>query len=372
ICIDILLPRNDIHSLIREKAFPFKSILKAILKRERPRWISLNRFNEQYYRDAFTQNNIETNLTFIKSKSSAFYSYFDSSDCDVILPCMRVPSGNLNKKAWIGYIYDFQHCYYPSFFSKREIDQRNVFFKLMLNCANNIIVNAHSVITDANKYVGNYSAKLHSLPFSPCPQLKWFADYSGNIAKYNIDKDYFIICNQFWKHKDHATAFRAFKIYTEYNPDVYLVCTGATQDYRFPGYFNELMVLAKKLGIESKIKILGHIPKLEQIELIKNCIAVIQPTLFEGGPGGGVTFDAIALGKKVILSDIDVNKEVNCGDVYFFQAKNHYSLNDAMVKADESKIFYEPTTLIELGLKRRNACADFLLDVVKQEIESRS
>ncbi|HFP9846497.1 TPA: hypothetical protein ACHOXG_004499, partial [Escherichia coli] len=24
------------------------------------------------------------------------------------------------------------------------------------------------------------------------------------------------------------------------------------------------------------------------------------------------------------------------------------------------------------GLKRRNACADFLLDVVKQEIESRS
>lgn len=47
------------------------------------------------------------------------------------------------------------------------------------------------------------------------------------------------------------------------------------------------MVLAKKLGIESKIKILGHIPKLEQIELIKNCIAVIQPTLFEGGPGGG-------------------------------------------------------------------------------------
>nr|EEZ4111529.1 glycosyl transferase family 1 [Escherichia coli] len=28
----------------------------------------------------------------------------------------------------------------------------------MLNCANNIIVNAHSVITDANKYVGNYSA----------------------------------------------------------------------------------------------------------------------------------------------------------------------------------------------------------------------
>ncbi|EES0993757.1 glycosyltransferase, partial [Escherichia coli] len=139
-----------------------------------------------------------------------------------------------------------------------------------------------------------------------------------------------------------------------------------------PGYFNELMVLAKKLGIESKIKILGHIPKLEQIELIKNCIAVIQPTLFEGGPGGGVTFDAIALGKKVILSDIDVNKEVNCGDVYFFQAKNHYSLNDAMVKADESKIFYEPTTLIELGLKRRNACADFLLDVVKQEIESRS
>ncbi|MGK7630644.1 glycosyltransferase, partial [Salmonella enterica] len=142
------------------------------------------------------------------------------------------------------------------------------------------------------KFVGDFSANLHALPFSPCPELNWLNDNSDLIDKYAIDKDYFIICNQFWKHKDHSTAFKAFKKYIEINPDVYLVCTGATQDYRFPGYFDELMCLLKKLGISEKVKILGHIPKLEQIELIKNSIAVIQPTLFEGGPGGGITFDA--------------------------------------------------------------------------------
>ena len=51
-----------------------------------------------------------------------------------------------------------------------------------------------------------------------------------------------------------------------------------------------------ELGINDDVEIVGHIPKLDQIALLKNSIAVIQPTLFEGGPGGGSAYDAISLG----------------------------------------------------------------------------
>ena len=48
---------------------------------------------------------------------------------------------------------------------------------------------------------------------------------------------------------------------------------------------------------------------------MKNSLAIIQPTLFEGSPGGGVLEDAISIGVPAIISDIKVNleakKEVN-------------------------------------------------------------
>ncbi|EHK4460739.1 glycosyl transferase, partial [Salmonella enterica] len=207
IFLDVLLPREDISSLLKRNIFPVKNMIKAILRGQTPRWKKLEGFNEQYYKHAFAEITEQSKLSFITGKSSAYFSHYIKSDYDIILPCMRTPAVNMKNRAWLGYIYDFQHCYYPSFFSEREIAKRNLFFKRMLDNANNVIVNSHAVISDAKKFVGDFSANLHALPFSPCPELNWLNDNSDLIDKYAIDKDYFIICNQFWKHKDHSTAF---------------------------------------------------------------------------------------------------------------------------------------------------------------------
>ena len=66
---------------------------------------------------------------------------------------------------------------------------------------------------------------------------------------------------------------------------------------------------------------------------MKNSLAIIQPTLFEGSTGGGVLGDAISIGVPAIISDIKVNleakKETNC---YYFKTKNHKDLAHKMVK----------------------------------------
>lgn len=369
---DIIVPKDDFASLFRKNVFPIKNGIKSLGKGKFPRWVKKDGFDEGYYHNAFSGLVDKSKLTFINSNSNSYFDYHAKSDNDIIFPCMRVPTNSVFDSPWIGYIYDFQHCYYPSFFSVREIKKRELYFRGMLSSANNIIVNANSVIADAKNFIGDFSADLHALPFSPCPQQIWLDDNSNLVDKYAINKDYFIVCNQFWKHKNHAVVFKAFKEYIKVNPEAYLVCTGGIQDYRFPEYFGELKALIQKLGISSKIQILGHIPKLEQVELIKKSIAVIQPTLFEGGPGGGATYDAVALGKKVILSDIDVNREVNCGDVIFFNPQDEYSLAKALFKAEEEKSVKENGDLMKLGLKRREKCADFIMSVIRKEIESRN
>ena len=89
-------------------------------------------------------------------------------------------------------------------------------------------------------------------------------------------------------------------------------------DYRSPDYAGRLVARVQTLGIADACHFLGLIPKLDQIALMREAIAVIQPTLFEGGPGGGAVYAAIGLGQPVIVSDISVNREIaECIDEYF-------------------------------------------------------
>ena len=44
----------------------------------------------------------------------------------------------------------------------------------------------------------------------PSPREEWLQENRDLFKQYGISKPYFIICNQFWIHKDHGTAFKAF------------------------------------------------------------------------------------------------------------------------------------------------------------------
>jgi glycosyltransferase involved in cell wall biosynthesis len=116
------------------------------------------------------------------------------------------------------------------------------------------------------------------------------------------------------------------------NQHIHLVCTGELIDYRFPEYANELRQLLKQLGIERQVHLLGYISKQEQVLLMQKAIAVLQPTLFEGGPGGGVVYEALARNKYVVLSDIPVNQEIEDERCVFFEAGNPKDLAQKLVQ----------------------------------------
>lgn len=147
-----------------------------------------------------------------------------------------------------------------------------------------------------------------------------------------------MISNQFWRHKDHITAIKGFKLFLDSleNKNISLVCSGQTQDSRFPNYFDEIKNLINELGLAEKIFILGYIPKNDQLQILKNSVAVIQPTLFEGGPGGGAGYESVAFGIPSIVSDIPVNKELDDETVTFFKTGSPEDLAEKMKMVFES------------------------------------
>ncbi len=302
----------------------------------------------------------------IDSGTRALQRAFRRLSLDVLLPVFR-PLRLGRDTPWIGYIYDFQHHHLPHFFGERERADRDRDFALMLERAPVVIVNARAVERDAMQFRPDAEARLVALPFSAAPSPAWLTlDVDAVRRRYAIQSPYLIVCNQFWVHKDHGTALEAFAQVSAEHPDLLLVCTGATSDYRNPAHFDELMKLAGERGIRPRLRVLGLIPKADQIALVRGATALVQPTLSEGGPGGGAVYDAVALGVPALVSDIDVNREIDEPNVTFFRTGDPQDLANAiraLLKAGTAPR-RAPEELLAAGRERRRRCGQTLLDAI--------
>jgi glycosyltransferase involved in cell wall biosynthesis len=254
-------------------------------------------------------------------------------DADIVFPSM-LPLGK-SSQPWIGYLFDFQHRHLPELFSARTRRNRDRHFAKIASTANGIVVNSKHVALDAVRYLGISMDRILVMPFAPYVHPWWLeTDPAEAQLRYSIRNPYLLVCNHFWKHKDHATAFRAFALLREKreNKDLRLVLTGDPIDHRDPQHYGRLMDLADSLGIAAHTHFLGLIPKRDQISLLRGSKALWQPTLFEGGPGGGSTYEAIGLGVPVVLSDIAINREIDRAPVIFFRAGNPGDLAEKTIQ----------------------------------------
>lgn len=268
---------------------------------------------------------------FYSSRHNDLASTLEHNNVDIVLPVNSDLGANF-PVPWLAYIPDFQHKYLHYYFTEHECFARETAFSARLRDCKAVVVNSMSVKSDIIKfYPWINTARIKVLPFAPHPIPDWLAVDSLEIKKkYGLPQNYFLICNQFWIHKDHPTAFHAFAQLA--SKDVHLVCTGTLSDYRHPDYVEEQKMQLDTLGISERVHFLGHIPKFDQIGLLKGSIALVQPTLFEGGPGGGATYDAVSLGIPVLLSDIEVNQEIMTPEVYHFHQQNAEDLAQLMQK----------------------------------------
>jgi glycosyltransferase involved in cell wall biosynthesis len=288
---------------------------------------------------------------------------------DCLLPSFRALASCV-RTPWVGYLYDFQHRHLPHLFSAEDRQGRDARFVLMAKHARQIIVNSRAVADDCRHFLGEGGAKLVALPFGAAPMPDWLAERPDLLAKYELPKRYFLVSNQFWTHKNHRQVFAALRQLGEAPEaaDAAVVCTGSTADWRDPGYFPSLERFLDENGLASKVRILGHIPKRDQIEIMKGALAVIQPTLFEGGPGGGAVYDAVSLGVPALVSDIPVNRELDGLGlaVEFFDPHDDAALSGLMLEhlRRPAAMRQDVATLAAQGRERRRAVGKVLAETI--------
>jgi glycosyltransferase involved in cell wall biosynthesis len=273
---------------------------------------------------------------------------------DVVGPFWSPPAIG-SCRAWVGYLFDCQHKRLPEFFSDDARAGRDADFSTLLHKAPALIVNSLDAKADLTKYYSPFQTEIVALPVAAAADPGWFRlDCSSARQKYKLPDRYFLCSNQFWQHKNHGVVFDAIAKLKSYGRSVCVVFTGEMSDFRNPEYVNHLMARVRALGIEDDCRFLGLLPKLDQVAIMREAIAVIQPTLFEGGPGGGAVYDAVGLGKRVIVSDIPVNREISRYVDRYFDPHDAADLASAMVSiSDTPAPACDPEQLLREGEERK-------------------
>ncbi|WP_026098044.1 glycosyltransferase family 4 protein [Kamptonema formosum] len=220
--------------------------------------------------------------------------------------------------AWATWIPDFQHKYLPEFFSERKIKLCDFYFNYMGHNAPAIIFSSQVALEDFKRFYPGGKAQTFVLNFRSVPYPEWFvSDPMAVQEQYKLPERFFLVSNQFWVHKNHKIIIEALALLKKEKIEPVIVCTGNLRDGRFPGYDRELLALIQKYELDEQVKLIGLIPRIEQIQLMRRALAVIQPSLFEGW--STVVEDARLLGKAIILSDIPVHLEQNPPHATFFR-----------------------------------------------------
>jgi len=264
---------------------------------------------------------------------------FLNKHCDIALPAHGTFTHQLNI-ATIGYAFDVQHKYFPEFFRLSDLKKRDAHFNAHAKYSKHIIVNALSVKQDLAKYYLRNN-NVHVIPFTPILDVDLFVNlpaFDSIKSKYGLNEQpYFIVCNQFWKHKGHLTAIKALLILIrEFNVDCNLILTGTFKP-ETDLHCKSILDFVISNNLSDNVRFLGFIEKSDQLSLILNSCSIVQPTQFEGGAGGFIAFEALAYHHRCILSDIEVNKELHSPFVTFFKVNDALDLADKMRAHVETK-----------------------------------
>lgn len=213
------------------------------------------------------------------------------------------------------WIHDFQHKHLPNFFPAHDIALRDELCQRIADQAQLIFCSSRAVESDFRRFYPDSKAITHVLALRIKPEPEWYqGDPIAVQTKYGLPDEFVLCSNQFWIHKNHRLLFAAIAQLRHAGQDIHLVCTGLPNDFRCPGYIDELTVYIEELGITDLVHILGQIPRQDQIQLIRRSLFVVQPSLFEGL--SLIVQECRALGKTIVLSDLEVHMEHEYG-VYF-------------------------------------------------------
>ena len=277
-------------------------------------------------------------------------------------------SGYLGKRPGLKtlpWLFDFQFVHLPEHWTAAQLRWVARRYRMACEQGDGVIVSSVDARNDLKQFLPGSTVPVHVLPFvSNHAAFQRKAEAEGLCERYALPRNYFHLPNQFWSHKNHGVVIDALAILRTQGVEAVVACTGSTSDPRSPEHFQTLMGRARSLGVESSFKVLGLIPYADTQALMAHCVAVINPSRFEGW--STTVEEAKTLHKRLLLSNIAVHKEQSPSLGQFFSPDDPEALARLMRNCLDTDIPSASDADIEASHRSRSeAFARTYLDIVR-------
>jgi glycosyltransferase involved in cell wall biosynthesis len=227
---------------------------------------------------------------------------------------------------------DFQYLHMPDMFDRGEEESYNRAARNMARYATRVLLSSHATQKDFENILPEYKDKVQVIPFAAWINDEIQSQDAHQIQdEYHLTEKFFYLPNQFWKHKNHQIVLDALEITKRTTPNITVVASGGLSDFRNPAYPSEFAAEIARRGLRENFILLGLIPRKDVYALMRQSLAILQPSLFEGWSTS--VEEAKSLGKRIIVSDLDVHREQNAPGALYFNPHNPQELADLLINA---------------------------------------
>jgi len=265
----------------------------------------------------------------LRSRAGHVGDLFKDAGVGVLFPLLPCAAPGVPYVFWLP---DFQYLHLPQLFSRELSEWFDTHYASNVSQADLVALSSRHALRDFGKIFPEAKGKARVVHFCSVPDKKWWRLDPAEVAlAKGIDQPFFLLSNQFSRHKNHGIVFEAVRILKERGASVQVVCTGSTYCFQSGEYFAGLEEFIRSHGLQSQIHILGMIPREEQVALMRRAVGMLQPSRFEGW--STVVEDAKTLGKTLLVSDIAVHREQLGDDHPYLDADDAEAWADAMREA---------------------------------------
>lgn len=171
---------------------------------------------------------------------------------------------------------------------------------------------------------------------------------------YGISGQFLLYPAVTWPHKNHAVLLRAVAAYSSSHAPISLVLTGSEA-----GAHGGVLREIQRLGLETRVRMLGRIPQHDLACLYVDARALVFPSLYEGF--GLPILEAFHAGCPVICSDRTSCPEIAGGAAILVNPEDPEAIVEAFGRLERS-----PADRDELIRRGRVRAAEFSWDRVEQ------
>ena len=211
--------------------------------------------------------------------------------------------------------------------------RENYAFQLREVLFNTTYIKSYKVICDSDLTKNNL-AKWYNVDkkrIKTIPLFKSINLEDKNIKEKFSKKNYLFYPGQLWSHKNHTYVIDAIKILKEkYNFKINFYFCGSDK-----GNLKNILIYAKKLGVDNQIKYLGFLNNNEIKKYYRSAFALVMPTYF--GPSNYPPLEAFSFACPVIYNLFGSEDKLFKKIVWKIDISNPLSLANTLIKMKKNK-----------------------------------